>query len=76
MDSINCDTLLQLSSSAILGLMDVISTAVALQNKYNESYIEAALGVLTHKFFCILPHEFSIYLQRYQDILDYTFSIK
>ena len=76
MDSSNCDTLLKLSSSAILGFLNVISTAFLWQNKDNESYIEAAPGVLPHQFFCIPPHKSSIYLQRYQDILDYTFSIE
>ena len=76
MDSSNCDTLLQLSLSAILGLVDVISTAVVWQNKDNESYIEAAPGVIPHQFFYILPHKFSIYMQRYEDLLDYTFSIE
>ena len=76
MDSSNCDTLLQLSLSAILGLVDVISTAVVWQNKDNESYIEAAPGVISHQFFYILPHKFSIYMQRYEDLLDYTFSIE
>ena len=76
MDSSNCDTLLQLSLSAILGLVDVISTAVVWQNKDNESYIEAAPSVIPHQFFYILPHKFSIYMQRYEDLLDYTFSIE
>ena len=76
MDNGNCDTLLQFSEAAILGLVDSISAIVAERNKDNEAYIDAAPSVLPHQLVRILPHNFSVYLQRHRERLDYTFSIK
>ena len=76
MDTGNCDTLLQLSVAAILGSVDGISAVVAEQNEDNEAYIDAAPSVLPHQLFRILPRDFSVYLQRHQEHLDYTFSTK
>ena len=76
MDNRNCDTLLKLSAAAILGLVDGIIAVVAEQNEENEAYIDAALSVLPHQLARILPCNFSVYLQRHREHLDYTFSIK
>ena len=70
MDSGNFDTLLQLYVSNILGLADGISTVVVEQNEDNEAYIDAALSVLPHQIFCILPSNFCVYLQRHRERLD------
>ena len=76
MDSDNRDTLLQLSSATILGLVDDISAVIVERKKYNEAYIDADPGVLPHKLVRILPCDLSVYLQRRRERLDYTFSIK
>ena len=76
MDNGNCDTLLQFSAAAILRLVDGTSAVVADQNEDNEAYIDAAPSVLPHQLVRILPRNFSIYLQRHRERLDYTFSIK
>ena len=69
MDSGNSDTLLQLSSSTILGLVDVISAVVVDQNEYNKAYIDAATGILPHQIFFILNRNFSVYLQHHRDCI-------
>ena len=76
MDNGNCDTLLQFSTAAILGLVDGISAVVAEQNKYNEAYIYAAPSVLPHQLVRILSRDFFVYMQCHEERLDYTFSIK
>ena len=76
MENENCDTLLQLSADVILGLVDGISAVVAERNEDNEAYIDASPSVLPHQPVRILPRDFSVYLQRHRERLDYTFSIK
>ena len=76
MDNKNCDTLLQLSAAAILGLVDGISAVVAERNEENEAYIDATPSVLPHQLFRIRPRNFSVYPQHHQERLDYTFSIE
>ena len=76
MDNRNCDTLLQLSAAAILGLVDGISNIIAEQNKYNDAYIDSSPSVISHQLVRILPSDFSIYLQHNRERLDYTFSIE
>ena len=76
MDNGNCDTLLKLAAAAILQLVDVISAVVAERNEDNESYIDAAPIVLPNQLVRILPRDFSIYLQRHRERIDYTFSIE
>ena len=76
MDSGNCDMLLQLSAPAILGLVDGIIAIVAERNEDNEAYIDNDPSVLPHQIVRILPRNFSVYLQRHQERLDYTFSIE
>ena len=76
MYNMNCDTLLQLSAAAILGLVDGISAVVAERNKDKKAYIGAAPSVLTHQIVRILPRNFSVYLQRHQERIKYTFKIK
>ena len=76
MENGNCDTLLQLSAAAILGLVDGIIAVIAEQNEDNEAYIDAAPNVLTHNLVRILTRDFSVYMQRHRERLDYTFSIK
>ena len=68
--------MLQLSAAAILGLVDVISDVISEQNKDNESYIDAVPSVIPHQLVRIMPHDFSVYLQRHRERLDYTFSIE
>jgi len=74
MDSGHCETLLRLSASAILELVDGITAVVAKRTEDNEAYINAAPNVLPHQLVRILPHDFCIYLQRHKERLDYTFS--
>ena len=76
MNNGNRDTLFQLSVAAILGLVDGISAVVAERNEDNEAYIDTAASVLPHQLVRILPHDFSVYLQRHRKRLDYTFSIE
>ena len=76
MENRNFDTLLQLSAAAILGLVDGISSVVAERNKYNEAYIDNYPSVLPHQLVLILTRDFSVYLQRHRERLDYTFSIE
>ena len=76
MDNGNRDTLLQLSAAAILVLVDGIIAVVAEKNEDNEAYIDADPSVLPHQLDHILPCNFSVYLQRHREHLDYTFSIK
>ena len=71
----NRDTLLQFSSAAILGLVNGISAVVAYLNQDNGAYINATPSVLPHQFFRILPRDFSVYLKRHRENIDYTFSI-
>ena len=59
----NCDMMLQLSETAIHGLVIGISAVVAERNEDNEAYIEAAPSVLPHQLLRILPPYFSVYLQ-------------
>ena len=66
----NCDTLLQLSVAAILGLVDGISSVIAERNKENEAYIDAAPSGIPHQLVRILPRDFSVYLQRHREHLD------
>ena len=61
-DSNNHDTLWQFSVSTILVLVDAISAATADRNKYNETYIYPATGVLPQQLVRTLPHDFSVYL--------------
>ena len=75
MDNGNCDTLLQFSYAAILGLVDGISAAIAELNEDNEAYIDTDPSVLPHQLVRILPRNFSFYLQRHRERLYYTFSI-
>ena len=72
----NRDMLLQLSKATILGLVDGIIAVFEGKNKYNEAYINADPGVLPHQVVHILPFKFSMYLQRYRENINYTFSIK
>ena len=72
----NCDTMLQLSAAAILRLVDGISAVVAERKQDNEAYIDADTSVLLHQLVCIPPRDFSAYLQRQREHLDYTFSIE
>ena len=76
MDNGNCETLLQLSAAAILGLVDGISAVTAERNKDNEAYIDADPSFLTHQLVHILPRDFFVYLQRNRERIDYTFSIE
>jgi hypothetical protein len=74
MDSGHHETLLRLSASAILKLVDGISAVVAERTEDNEAYIDAAPDVLPHQLVRILPRDFCVYLQRHRERLDYTFS--
>jgi hypothetical protein len=74
MDSGHRETLLRLSASAILELVDGITAVFAKRTKYNEAYINAAPDVLPHQLVRILPHDFCVYLQHHRERLDYTFS--
>ena len=76
MDIGNHDTLLQLSAATILGLVDGISAIIVKRNEDNEACIGAAPSVLPHKIVRILPCNFSVYLQRHQERIKYTFKIK
>ena len=76
MENGNCDTMLQLSEAAILGLVDGISAIIVELNEDNESYIDATPSVLLHQLVRILPRDFSVYLKRHREHLDYTFSIE
>ena len=62
MDNGNCDTLLQLSAAAILGLVDGVSAVVTEKNEDNEAYIDAAPIVLPHQLVRILTRNFFVYL--------------
>ena len=66
----------KLSAATILGLVDGISSIVSEQKEDNKAYINAAPGVIPHKIFRILPHDFYVYLQHHQEHLEYTFSIE
>ena len=66
MDNGNCDTLLQLSAAAILGLVNGISAVVSERNEYNEAYIDNAPSVIPHQLAHIMPNDFSVYLQRHR----------
>jgi hypothetical protein len=74
MDSGHRETLLRLSASAILELVDGIIAVVAERTEDNEAYINAALDVLPHQLVRILPRDFCVYLQRHRECLDYTFN--
>jgi hypothetical protein len=74
MDSRHRETLLRLSASPILELVDGIAAVVAERTEDNEAYIDAAPDVLPHQLVRILPRNFCIYLQRHRQRLDYTFS--
>ena len=76
MDNRNCDTLLQLSAAAIIGLVDGITAIVGERNEDKGAYIDAAPNILPHQLVRILPREFSVYLQHHRELLDYTFSIE
>ena len=76
MDNGNCDTMLQLSAAAILGLVDGISAIVAERNEDNEAYIDDTPSVLPNQLVRILPRDFSVYLQIHWERLDYTFRIE
>jgi hypothetical protein len=74
MDSGHRETLLRLSTSAILELVDGITAVVAERTEDNEAYINVAVDVLPHQLIRILPRDFCVYLQRHMECLDYTFS--
>jgi hypothetical protein len=74
MDSGHRETLLRLSESAILELVDGITAVVAERTEDNEACIDAAPDVLPHHLVRILPRDFCVYLQRHGERLDYTFS--
>jgi len=74
MDSGHRETLLRLSASAILELVDGIIAIVAERTEDNEAYINAAPDVLPHQLVHILPRDFYVYLQRHKERLDYTFN--
>jgi hypothetical protein len=74
MDNGHRETLLRLSASAILELVDGITAVVAERTEDNEAYINAAPDVLPHQLVRILPRDFCVYLQRHRERLDYTFS--
>jgi hypothetical protein len=74
MDSGHRETLLRLSASAILELVDGITAVVAERTEDYDAYIDAAPGVLSHQLVRILPRYFCVYLQRHRERLDYTFS--
>jgi hypothetical protein len=76
MDNEHRETLLRLSASAILELVDGIIAVVTERTEDNEAYIKAALDVLPHQLVHILPRDFCVYLQRHRERLDYTFSNK
>jgi hypothetical protein len=73
MDSGHRDTLLRLSASTIIELVDGITAVVAERTEDNEAYIDSATDVLPHQLVRILPRDFCIYLQRHRERLDYTF---
>jgi hypothetical protein len=72
MDSGHRESLLRLSASAILELVDGITAVVAERTEDNEAYIDAAPDVLPHQLVRILPRDFCVYLQRHKERLDYT----
>ncbi len=74
MDSEHRETLLRLSASAILELVDGIIAVVAERTEDNKAYIKVAPDVLPHQLVRILPRDFCVYLQRHKEHLDYTFS--
>jgi hypothetical protein len=74
MDSGHRETLLLLSASVILELVDGITTVGAERTEDNEVYIDAAPDVLPHQLFRILPRDLCVYLQRHREHLDCTFS--
>jgi len=74
MDSGHRETLLRLSASAILKLVDGIIAVVAERTEDNEAYINAAPDVLPHQLVRILPRDFCVYLQHHRECLDYTFN--
>ena len=75
-DNGNCYTLLQLSAASILGLVYRISAVVAEGNRDNGAYIDTDTIFLPHQLVRILPRDFSVYMQRHRERLDYTFSIE
>jgi hypothetical protein len=74
MDNGHRETLLRLSASAILELVDGITAVVAKRTEDNEAYIDAAPDVLPHQLVRILPRDFFVYLLRHRERLDNTFS--
>jgi hypothetical protein len=74
MDNGHRETLLRLSASAILELVDGIPAVVAERTADNETYIDAVPDVLPHQLVRILPRYFCVYLKRHRERLDYTFS--
>jgi len=62
MDNGHRETLLRLSTSAILELVDGITAVVAERTENNEAYINAAPNVLPHQLVRILPRDFCVYL--------------
>jgi hypothetical protein len=74
MDSGYRETLLRLSASAILELVDGITAVVAERTEDNEAYMDAAPDVLPHQLVRILPRDFCVYLQRHRERLECTFS--
>jgi hypothetical protein len=73
MDRGHRETLLRLSASAILELVDGLTAVVADKTEDNEAYIDAAPDVLPHQLVRILPRDFCVYLQRHRERLDYSF---
>jgi hypothetical protein len=74
MDSGHPETLLRLSASAIVELVDGITAVVAERTEDNEAYIDAAPDFLPLQLFHILPRDFCVYLQRHRERLKYNFS--
>jgi C4-dicarboxylate-specific signal transduction histidine kinase len=74
MDSGHRETLLRLSLSAILELVDGIAAVVAKRTEDNEAYIDAAPDVLPHQRVRIMPATSAFFLQRHRQRLYYTFS--
>jgi hypothetical protein len=74
MDSGHRETLLRLSASAILELVDGITAVVAERTEDNDAYIDAVPNVLPHQLVRILHRDFCVYLQLHRQRLDYTFS--
>jgi hypothetical protein len=75
MDSGHLETLLRLSASAILELVDGITAVVAKQpeNRRKRGLYRRGSGCSTHQLFRIPLRDFCVYLQRHREPLDYTF---